>query len=251
MKKSLILSALFICFCIVFISFSKAGSSIFLADASNGFVKKLSDTAQLKPVDSNLGISDTIFDSNHLDQLGLSRETLKYAIRGYEKLIKEGVVGNQQYLSIADLSQSSRKKRFYVLDLLHKQLVLNTFVAHGRNSGVDEAENFSNDPNSNESSLGFYKTDETYVGKHGLSLRLDGLEQGFNDKAFARGIVVHAADYVNEGRTSSAYMGRSQGCPALPREVAPKVINMIKGGSVLFVFHPTASYLQASSLING
>jgi hypothetical protein len=112
------------------------------------------------------------------------------------------------------------------------------------------AEKFSNQMNSEESSLGFYVTENTYTGKHGLSLRINGLEEGFNSNAEARGVVVHGAPYVNADRVNSGYMGRSQGCPALPVNEYAKVINIIKDGSVLFVYHPSAAYLQSSSILN-
>jgi hypothetical protein len=165
-------------------------------------------------------------------------------------LKEEGVLQNTQYLTIVDLSQSSRKKRFYLIDVNNYELEVNTFVAHGKNSGVDVAKSFSNIPNSEKSSLGFYVTKNTYRGKHGLSLRLAGLENGFNSNAEARAIVVHAADYVNSGRVNSAYMGRSQGCPALPANIAPKVISMIKNGSALFVYNPSGNYLSSSPVLN-
>jgi hypothetical protein len=112
------------------------------------------------------------------------------------------------------------------------------------------AKDFSNAPESNKSSLGFYVTKGTYMGKHGLSLRVAGMEEGFNDNAEARGIVVHAADYVNAARVNSAYMGRSQGCPALPNELSAKVIDLIKDGSAMFLYYPAETYLKASKLIN-
>jgi hypothetical protein len=112
------------------------------------------------------------------------------------------------------------------------------------------AKSFSNDLNSNKSSLGFYVTKSTYNGKHGMSLRISGLEHGFNDNAEARGVVVHGAPYVNAGRANSDYMGRSQGCPALPENEYAQVINIIKDGSVLFVFNPDSNYLQSSTLLN-
>jgi hypothetical protein len=149
-----------------------------------------------------------------------------------------------------DLSQSSRNKRFYIVDMKSDSLTWNTYVAHGKSSGVDMAKNFSNNLNSNKSSLGFYLTKSTYKGKHGLSLRIDGLEDGFNDNAEARGVVVHGASYVNADRSNSDYMGRSQGCPALPEDEYAEVIDIIKDGSVLFVYGADDNYLQSSSLLN-
>jgi hypothetical protein len=195
-------------------------------------------------------LSNQLFNDLHLQQAGLSMQAVDYAIKGYEKLVDSGMVTNPQYLTIVDLSQSSRNKRFYILDLKNDSLVWNTYVAHGRNSGVDMAEHFSNQLNSNESSLGFYITKNTYNGKHGLSLRISGLESGFNDNAEARGVVVHGAPYVNAARVNSNYMGRSEGCPALPENEYAQVINIIKGGSVMFVYGPDSNYLQSSALLS-
>jgi len=191
-----------------------------------------------------------LYEKLDLANAGLSEEVLSSAVRGYEKLLQEGVLRNTQYLTIVDLSQSSRKKRFYLLDLENNKLAMNTFVAHGKNSGIDKAVKFSNTPESEASSLGFYVTKDTYSGKHGLSLKLAGMEDGFNNNAESRAIVVHGANYVNPSRVNSAYMGRSQGCPALPEAVAPKVIKMIKGGSAIFVYHPTEKYLKGSKILN-
>jgi hypothetical protein len=191
-----------------------------------------------------------LYDSLDLKETGLSKEVFDYAYKGYEKLRSESAVGNDQYLTIVDFSQSSRKKRFYLVDVKNYKLVVNTFVAHGKNTGVDMATKFSNIPESNQSSLGFYVTKNTYIGKHGLSLRVAGMEAGFNDKAEARAIVVHGADYVNPGRVNSGYMGRSQGCPALPENVSAEVINRIKDGSTMFLYYPAQDYLRSSRIIN-
>lgn len=195
-------------------------------------------------------MSAVLYEKLNLVNAGLSQDVFEAAIKGYEKMVKEGTVQNTQYLSIVDLSQSSRKKRFYLLDVQNYKLALNTFVSHGKSSGLDKAERFSNTPESEASSLGFYVTKQTYSGKHGLSLKLAGVENGFNDNAESRAIVVHGAEYVNEGRVNSAYMGRSQGCPALPQAQSAKVIRLIKGGSALFVYHPTQKYLRGSKILN-
>lgn len=194
--------------------------------------------------------AEKLFTDLHLQEAGLSKQAVEYAVNGYQKLVDSGLVNNDQYLTIVDFSQSSRNKRFYILDMKNGELIRNTYVAHGRNSGIDMAKNFSNRFNSYKSSLGFYLTKSTYNGKHGLSLRLDGLEEGFNDNAEARGIVIHGASYVNSGRVRSSYMGRSQGCPALPVNEYAQVINTIKDGSVLFVYNPSEKYLHSSALLN-
>ena len=243
MKKNLLLLALIVSLSVVFISFAKANSSF-------NRVATLKDSTATDSSFVQVSLSEKLYDSLHLGEAGLSKETVAYAIRGYQKLKDSGLVDNPQYLTIVDLSQSSRNKRFYILDMQNDKLVWNTYVAHGKNSGVDVAKSFSNDFNSEKSSLGFYVTQTTYSGKHGLSLRINGLEHGFNDNAEARGVVLHGAPYVNAERAHSEYMGRSQGCPALPENEYASVINIIKGGSVLFVYNPSTDYLQSSTLLN-
>jgi hypothetical protein len=195
-------------------------------------------------------MSEKIYKDLNLQQAGLSRQIVDYAVKGYEKLVDSGLVKNPEYLTIVDLSQSSRSKRFYILDMKNDDLVRNTYVAHGKNSGIDMAKSFSNNFSSNKSSLGFYVTTSTYFGKHGLSLRIHGLEGGFNDNAEARSVVVHGASYVNAGRVNSSYMGRSFGCPALPENEYADIINTIKDGSVMFIYGSDRNYLQSSTLLN-
>ena len=245
MMKNLFLPALIVSTSLMFISFAKANNS-----AVHMTTGKDSSSADSTVSIHETSLSEKLFNSLHLQEVGLSKETVEYAIKGYEKLVNSGLVNKPQYLTIVDLSQSSRNKRFYILDMQNNELAWNTFVSHGRNSGIDMAKNFSNNFNSNQSSLGFYVTKSTYTGKHGLSLKISGLEQGFNNNAEARGVVVHGAEYVNAGRVKSAYMGRSQGCPALPENEYAEVIDIIKDGSVLFVYNPDSNYLQSSALLN-
>ena len=194
-------------------------------------------------------ISESLFNELKLDEKGLSINALELAVKGYLQLQQTGLL-TKPLLSIVDLSQSSRDKRFYLLDIEHKKLLENTYVAHGRNSGEDVATDFSNDMGSEKSSLGFYVTKEIYRGKHGMSLKIEGLEQGFNDNAENRSIVVHGANYVNAGRVQSNFMGRSQGCPALPTTDYKKIINEIKNGSALFIYSQNANYLNNSQVLN-
>jgi hypothetical protein len=244
MKKHLFLLT-FIVSLLVFFSFAKANHSAELVAATRD-----SNATDSSVIVKEVSSADQLYTELNLEEAGLSKEAVEYAVEGYEKLVDSGLVNNTQYLTIVDLSQSSRNKRFYILDMKNDKLAWNTFVAHGRNSGVDLAKSFSNNFNSNKSSLGFYLTESTYYGKHGLSLRLGGLEPGFNDHAEARGIVVHGAPYVNASRVNSNYMGRSQGCPALPENEYAGVINLIKGGSVMFIYNPDSNYLQSSTLLN-
>ena len=195
--------------------------------------------------------ANAIYDSLELDEIGLNRTAMIYAYEGQQKLEKEGKISNEDVLTVCDFSQPSDKKRMYIIDVKNYRVLLNTYVAHGKNSGVEYAERFSNRPESLQSSLGFYVTKQTYFGKHGLSLRLSGLEKGINDKAEARAVVVHGASYIGSQRLSAPYMGRSFGCPAVPQQLASKVINLIKDGSALFIYHPSQKYLQGSTILNG
>jgi hypothetical protein len=192
----------------------------------------------------------SLYERLELNKLGLAVDAMKYAYKGYEQLNRKGALHNSDVLTIVDFSQSSRKKRMYIIDIKNDKVLMNTYVAHGKNSGLDYAAKFSNTPESLQSSLGFYVTKGTYFGKHGLSLRLSGQEKGWNDKAEERAVVVHGANYIGDSRVSSAYMGRSFGCPAVPQEQADKVINLLKDGTCLFIYHPSSDYLQESKILN-
>lgn len=176
---------------------------------------------------------------------------MQMAYKGQQALSERGALNNDAVIAIADFSQPSSKKRLYILDTRNFRVLYNTYVAHGKNSGLTYAERFSNRPESLQSSLGFYTTKNTYFGKHGLSLKLQGLERGFNDNAEARAIVIHGAEYIGTNRADAAYMGRSFGCPAVPQGQSQTVINLLKNGTCLFVYHPTPTYLQGSKILNG
>jgi hypothetical protein len=185
-----------------------------------------------------------------LDSLGLSREAFKEAVTGYQNLQRRGIIQNTGVLSIVDFSIPAFKKRLFVLDLVNEKLLFNTLVAHGRNSGQIVATKFSNRSRSFQSSLGFYLTGETYNGQNGYSLRLLGMEQGINDNAYRRGIIVHAASYVNED-ISRKYgrLGRSEGCPAIPADIHHFVIEAIKNGSCFFIYGKDKRYAGRSKLL--
>jgi hypothetical protein len=249
MQKNHLFTTLFVSLSIALISFAKVTGNSTVTAAGKVVV---ADTIEAVDSVADVSLSTSLYEGLNLQAVGLSKEAVEYAVKGYEKLVAAGTVANSQYLTIIDFSQSSRKKRFYLIDVKNGELVMNTFVSHGKNTGVDNAEKFSNTVNSEQSSLGFYVTGATYTGKHGKSLRLAGQEQGFNNNAMARGVVVHGAAYVNAGRVKSAYMGRSQGCPALPETEYAKAIDYIKDGSVMFIYHPTAAgYIQQSPVLNG
>lgn len=191
-----------------------------------------------------------LYEELDLADHGLNRDALEYAVKGYDKLIEEGRVANQRYLSVIDFTQPSNQKRFYLIDILNKELVLQTYVMHGKNSGDDMAEKFSNKVNSWESSLGFYITKQTYNGKCGLSLRLAGLDAGFNTNAEKRGVVVHGSQFISEERAMTGSVLWSEGCPALPKADYAHVIKRIKGGSVFFIYYPSENYLSQSTVLN-
>jgi hypothetical protein len=192
------------------------------------------------------------YDLLHLDSAGLSLEAFTTAVSGYQHMLEKGLLDKSGLLTIIDFSQSSKNKRFYVLDLMANRILFNTYVAHGRRSGLEYAKSFSNRAHSNKSSLGFYVTGNTYTGGEGYSLRLSGLDKGFNDKALARDIVLHGSWYVNEQfLTSNGLIGRSLGCPAVPMEGHEEIIDNIKEGSCLFIYFPDKNYLRHSSILKG
>ena len=164
-------------------------------------------------------------------------KVLSQALAGFYDLKERGVI-TKDILTVVDFTLSSTVKRLWVIDLSTNAIVYNTLVAHGRNTGEEFAKLFSNSDSSYKSSLGFYATGETYNGKHGVSLKLDGLEKGYNDNARSRGVVVHGADYVSDNFIkSNKRLGRSQGCPALPVALTQDIISIIKNKSCLFIYH--------------
>jgi hypothetical protein len=202
--------------------------------------------------DVNASFPEMLHARLELSKAGLDLEVLEMALKGYDRLSRSGATSKDSILAIADFGKSSGTKRLFVIDLRNQRLVYQTHVAHGRNSGGEYANRFSNKPSSNMSSLGFYVTRGTYMGSNGYSLVLDGCEKGINDKARERAIVMHPADYANEEvLRGKGYLGRSFGCPALPEKISRKVIDRIKGGNVLFIYHPESGYSRMSSLLNG
>lgn len=194
--------------------------------------------------------SNLLYDSLKLDNMGLSRDVMQKAYKGHQILKERGSLRNSDILAIVDFSQSSKQKRLYIVDMRNYKVLMNTYVAHGKNTGLNTAERFSNIPESLQSSLGFYVTKQTYIGKHGLSLRLAGMERGFNDNAEARAIVMHGAEYIGPHRVKSSYMGRSFGCPAVPQAQSKEAINILKEGTCLFIYHPSQQYLHGSKILN-
>lgn len=193
----------------------------------------------------------TLYSNLDLDDRGLSEEAFSYAMKGFRKLVTQGKISNQKLLTIADFTKSSSQKRLYVIDIATERVLYQTWVAHGRGSGAEYADRFSNIPESYQSSLGFYETAGTYVGKNGYSLRLEGLENGINSNALNRAIVIHGAPYVSEGFIKArGYIGRSHGCPALPEKLNKPIIETIKNGSAFFIFSKKNNYLERSKVLN-
>jgi hypothetical protein len=157
-------------------------------------------------------------------------------------------IRKKEIITIIDFSKPSTAKRCFVIDIKNRKLLYHCFVAHGKNSGDNFASSFSNQPESLKSSLGFYLTAETYSGKHGYSLRLDGLERNINDKARTREIVIHGAEYVSQEYIDKyGRLGRSWGCPALPPGISKAIIDIISHGSCLFIYGNDESYFVNSS----
>ena len=188
---------------------------------------------------------------NYLDCFSVvSDDAMKYALSGYAALNEAGKVSKKDIITIVDFSKPSTEERLFVINLKTKKVIAKSLCAHGRNSGENWADKFSNNSESYQSSLGFYIANETYDGKHGYSLKLDGEEVGINDKARDRGVVVHGADYVSKDFiASTGRLGRSQGCPALPMAQYEKIISLIKGGSCFFIYHPNKYYKAHSTIL--
>jgi hypothetical protein len=181
-------------------------------------------------------------------KLNINTQALRLALNGYEKLKSLGRISNLRFLTIADFSKPSNENRLYVIDLFLEQVVVQTLVAHGKKSGTLFANIFSNKTSSHKSSLGFYVTGNIYNGRNGASLELNGMESGINDHARNRSIVIHGADYVsNRYIQQQGYIGRSQGCPAVPNDQLTNIIDAIQGASCMFVYAPNKAYLQKSN----
>jgi hypothetical protein len=199
-----------------------------------------------------MGDKTDVYSFLNLSQLGLSQEAYQFAVKGFNKLKEQGQLLNSSILTIIDFSQSSNNKRLYVIDLYKKALLFNTYCAHGKNTGNEYAEKFSNIPGTYQSSLGFYITENMAIGsKVGLSLILKGIEKGFNDKAREREIIIHGADYATEDFIKkNGRLGRSFGCPSLPPDLIKPVAESIKDGTCLFIYKNDENYISKSSVLN-
>ncbi len=223
---------------------------------ANRFSPVLPTVTYYLPNDFRAGVHkvfvNRLYDSIHLNELGLQKNVLELALKGFSKLANKGRLNKDSILTIVDFSKSSREKRMYIIDLKNVMLLFNTRVAHGKNSGMEYAHNFSNIMSSHKSSLGFYVTEKTYRGENGYSLRLRGMEKNINDKALRRSIVIHGAAYADDRfLNEKGMLGRSYGCPAVPMEDHKAIIDAIKEGSCLFIYSPSSKYLKTSTILNG
>ncbi len=213
----------------------------------NAIVKSIAKVEKVT-VDSKIESVYNSLNSNNFKMPEL--KTFSEALKGFYLLKERGVI-KKNILTLIDFSLSSNTKRLWVIDLTSNTILFNSLVAHGRNTGEEFASAFSNLNSSFKSSLGFYATGEIYQGKHGASLRLDGLENGVNDNARERGVVMHGADYVSESFIRNhKRLGRSQGCPAVPVELTNEIIQLIKDKSCLYIYHPSRNFAMEERLIS-
>ncbi|WP_051189321.1 murein L,D-transpeptidase catalytic domain family protein [Daejeonella oryzae] len=209
---------------------------------------------------NNVVSAADLFDQHVTDvynKIGLQASQLDFAVFkkalvGYYNFKDASLISkNHNVITIVDFNKPSTKKRLWIVDLDNSKLLFNTLVAHGQGSGDNMAMNFSNTENSHQSSLGFYITSDIYFGKHGLSMKLDGMDKGFNSNARERAIVVHGAEYVSQSFVNSrGRLGRSHGCPALPVELTKTIIDNIKGKTTLFINGNQKNYISKFADMN-
>ena len=187
------------------------------------------------------------------DEIGsIETDVLELALGAASCAVNSGAVERPRTLTVIDYSKPSSQKRLWVYDLTTRELLYEELVAHGQGSGANLATEFSNQPDSHQTSLGLFVTDETYVGRNGYSLRLDGLDKGVNDRARERAIVMHGAPYVSPAFVkANGRLGRSHGCPAVSDAVARDLIDRVKGGGLVFAYHPDAGFLKTSKYLGG
>jgi len=224
-------------------------SQAFLQDSTVNirFVDEKSEPARLQFEDSLVHL----YNAMNLSDYYLAFDAFRYGMIGYGTLQQQGRLSDKKLITIIDFTKPSTEKRFYTLDLSAMKVAYHTYVSHGKNSGENTAKTFSNVLHSNQSSMGFFTTAETYIGGKGFSLKLDGLEKGYNDNARERAVVIHEAEYVSESWIKKyGRLGRSQGCPALPKELSKEIIQTIKNNTLIFAYFNDTAYLQSSPFLN-
>ncbi len=183
---------------------------------------------------------------------GIAPDVLQMALQAVTCAVRSGDISQPPTLTVIDYSRPSIEARLWVFDVASGELLFKELVAHGRNTGDNMATSFSDAMNSHQSSLGLFVARDTYVGSNGYSLRLDGLEPGFNARARERAIVMHGAAYVDPSLAAKqGRIGRSWGCPALREAVARHVIDTLRGGGVIFSYYPDSDWLASSRFLNG
>ena len=197
---------------------------------------------------ANFALAD--FDTTAIG--GIETDVLEMALGAASCAVKSGAVDGPGTLTVIDYSKPSSERRLWVFDLKSRELLYEELVAHGQGSGANMATKFSNTDESHQTSLGLFVTRDTYVGKNGYSLRLDGLDRGVNDRARDRAIVMHGAPYVSEQFVkANGRLGRSWGCPAISAAVAKKMIDRVKGGGLVFAYYPDKEWLKTSKYLRG
>lgn len=189
----------------------------------------------------------SLADALHVQTGALDPKALQLALKAVSCAARASEAARPTVLTLIDYSLPSTEPRLWVIDLASRRVLFEELVAHGKNTGGNLARLFSNVPGSLQSSLGLYVTGATYTGRNGYSLRLFGLEPGVNDRAHERAIVMHGADYLDRTVAERVgRVGRSWGCPAVPRRVAQRLIDTIKGGSFVFAYYPDDRWLATS-----
>lgn len=194
----------------------------------------------------SMNATEELYQALSLDTL-VDYSVFEKAMIGYQKIDN---ITNKDVITLIDFSKPSTEERLFVIDLKEKRILFSTHVAHGKRSGNNYATSFSNKIRSNQSSLGFFVTGNTYRGRRGYSLTMEGMEKGINDNVRARGVVFHGAKYANPETISwGGRLGRSQGCPALPTKLARPIIDTIKGGTMVFIYADYDNYISKSSIL--
>jgi hypothetical protein len=220
--------------------------SISISNSAPGEKKIDSSQDILSDVDYNKLLINSIYTECKLTDK-LDYNVFKSAIDGYNSI----ELANKKLLSIIDYSKPSTEKRFFIIDVENRKLLYHTLVAHGKKSGYVNPTKFSNKYGSHKSSLGFFRTGYSYFGKRGYSLQLEGLEKGINDNARSRGIVIHGANYVDERLVyGNGVIGRSWGCPAVSKKLSKEIINLLKGGTLLYIYADDELYKENSVIAN-
>jgi hypothetical protein len=192
-----------------------------------------------------------LFHSLEGQKKNLKYEVFNKALVGYYNLKSQNKLSDKNLLSVVDFSLPSNIKRLWIINISTRKVVHNSLVSHGKNTGTTMAKSFSNEAETHKSSLGFYVTGHTYYGKHDLSLRLEGMDPFYNSNAYARAIVMHGAKYVSEDWIKKyGMLGRSHGCPAIPEGISKEVINLLAGGTCLFIYSSNTDYAKKSALLD-